>query len=339
MAGEDLSIQGQAYVWDLTWGYVDAVVLRCALDLKIADIINSHSNSITLSEIADGISSPSLDISCLFRIMRFLVRKRVFTSNLTENGTTLYGLTDAAKWLLQDAELTLAPIVQMQSGGMKLHPFKKNVKEGGNMAEPWDKGAARPEYNERFNAGMACTAKIVGNAVLLNYENGFDGVKSLVDVGGGLGLMIGEIVKAHPHISGINFDLPHVVATAPEYPGVVHVSGNMFLEIPEADAVIMKWILHDYDDDKCVKLLKNCHKVLSKNGGKLIIVDAVLDPEGKGPFDDIIIAYDMVMMATTIGGKERTEAEWKKILECGGFPNYKIIRIPALLSIIEAYPK
>ncbi|PIA55603.1 hypothetical protein AQUCO_00700129v1 [Aquilegia coerulea] len=229
--------------------------------------------------------------------------------------------THAAKWLLQDTELTLAPVLLMQKDGMKVRPFHKNVEEGGVKVDAWDKGAAYPEYNERFNATMASITKIAIN-VLLNYENGFDGIKSLVDVGGGLGLTIGEIVKAHPHISGTLR---------------IHVSGYMFLDILEADAVIIKWILHDYEDEKCVKLLKNCHRVVSKNGGKLIIVDGVLEPDGKGAFDDMIINFDMVMMATT-GGKERTETEWKKILECGGFPNYKIIRIPALLSIIEDYP-
>ncbi|PIA55601.1 hypothetical protein AQUCO_00700127v1 [Aquilegia coerulea] len=152
--------------------------------------------------------------------MWFLAHKRVFTSQLTEDGTTLYGLTHAAKWLLQDAELTLAPLLQMQPDKtwMKCQPFNRYVEEVGDKVEPWDNSAVHPEYNERFNAAMACTAKIVVNAVLLNYENGFDGVKLLIDVGGGIRLMIGEIVKAHPQISGINFDLPHVVATAPDYP-------------------------------------------------------------------------------------------------------------------------
>ncbi|KAF2323752.1 hypothetical protein GH714_036830 [Hevea brasiliensis] len=71
-------------------------------------------------------------------------------------------------------------------------------------------------------------------------KDGFNGVGSLVDVGGGTGAMVSEIVKAHPHVKGINFDLPHVVATAPEYEGVTHVAGNMFTSIPPADAILLK---------------------------------------------------------------------------------------------------
>ena len=87
---------------------------------------------------------------------------------------------------------------------------------------------------------MACSTKTVIGAVLEEYKNGFDCLGSLVDVGGGTGGMIAEIVKAHPHIKGTNFDLPHVVATAPIRKGVSHVGGNMFESIPKADAIFMK---------------------------------------------------------------------------------------------------
>ncbi|RZC48176.1 hypothetical protein C5167_041126 [Papaver somniferum] len=87
---------------------------------------------------------------------------------------------------------------------------------------------------------MRCTAEIIINAVLIKYKDGFNGIESLVDVGGGTGTMITEIVKPNPHIKGINFDLPHVVSTAPEQQGVEHVGGDMFVHISEADAVVMK---------------------------------------------------------------------------------------------------
>ena len=96
--------------------------------------------------------------------------------------------------------------------------------------------------------------------------------------------------------------------------------------------------MHDWSDEDCVKILKNCRKAIPEKSGKIIIADAVLEPEGSGLFDDTALVFDLVMVAHTTGGKERTEKEWKKILEEGGFPRYKIIRLPALTSIIEAYP-
>ncbi|MCL7041232.1 hypothetical protein MKW94_021473 [Papaver nudicaule] len=175
---------------------------------------------------------------------------------------------------------------------------------------------------------MQCTAEITIHAVLVKYKDGFNGIGSLVDVGGGTGTMIAEIVKAYPHIQGINFDLPHVVATAPEQPGVKHVGGDMFIHIAEADAVIMKWIMHDWGDEDCVKILRN-----------FIIVDCVLGPDGggDGSFEKTGLAFDLVMMAHSSGGKERTEVEWKMLLNNAGFPRYNIIRIPTFPSIIEAF--
>ncbi|ERM97017.1 hypothetical protein AMTR_s03202p00005850, partial [Amborella trichopoda] len=141
-------------------------------------------------------------------------------------------------------------------------------------------------------------------ALLSEYESGFSGLTTLVDVGGGTGTTLSEIVKAHPHISGINFDLPHVVSTAQDYPGVVHVGGDMFVSIPHADAVLMKWIFHDWEDEECVKILKQCKKSIPKNGGKLIIVDAVLRPEeDTSSFADSRLAFDLVMVTLSTGEK------------------------------------
>ena len=101
----------------------------------------------------------------------------------------------------------------------------------------------------------------------------------------------------------------------------------------------MQWIMHDWNDESCVKILKNCRKAIPEETGKVIIVDVVLQPEGNGLFDDTSLVFDLLMIAHSSGGKERTELEWKKVLEEGGFPRYNIIKISALPSIIEAYPK
>jgi hypothetical protein len=104
----------------------------------------------------------------------------------------------------------------------------------------WDFASKNPEFNKIFNDAMACTAKIVMGVVLAEYKDGFGCMGSLVNVGGGTGGMIAEIVKEHPQIKGINFDLPHVVATAPVHQGVSHVGGDMFEAIPNVNAIFMK---------------------------------------------------------------------------------------------------
>ncbi|KAK0590956.1 hypothetical protein LWI29_033628 [Acer saccharum] len=252
---EEGSLRGQAQVWQLMFGFADSMALKSAVELRLADIIHSHGGPITLSQIASGIDSSSPDIPYLARLMRMLVRKGIFTANdhpSSDGGDdhqTEYGLTHISKWLLHDSELSLAPMVVMENNPWQLAPWHylaNCVKQGGIAFEKahgcdmWDFASRNREFNKLFNDGLASATKIVMTAFVPRYKDGFDTVRSLVDVGGGTGGAIAEIVKTYPHIEGINFDLPHVVATAPDYDGVSHVGGNMFESIPNADAVFMK---------------------------------------------------------------------------------------------------
>ncbi|KAF7821945.1 (R,S)-reticuline 7-O-methyltransferase-like [Senna tora] len=107
----------------------------------------------------------------------------------------------------------------------------------------------------------------------------------------------------------------------------------------ELASIDLIWILHDWSDEECIKILKNCRKAIGdEKRGKVIIVDSVLKAEGKGVFDDTALVFDLLMIAHSSGGKERTELEWNNLLRQAGFPRYNIINIPALVSIIEAYP-
>ncbi|KAI3897773.1 hypothetical protein MKW92_042100 [Papaver armeniacum] len=308
----------------------------------MSEIINSLKKT-TLS------SSPNVDY--LTRVMRLLVHKHIFASQFhQETNQILYDLTPSSKWLLRDSKFTLAPMILLHLHPLILKPWQyvgKSIEESGfpfekaHGCDAWDLALVNPHFNQLFNDGMECSAKIIVNKMLANYKDGFNGIGLLVDVGGGTGSMIAGIVKANPHIKGVNFDLPHVVATAPEHPGITHVGGDMFTDIPEADAIIMKWIMHDWSDEDCIKILRNCYKAISKTkNGKVIIVDCVLRPDqGNGLFDEAGLLFDLLMMVNTSGGKERTEVEWNMLLNSAGFTRYNIIRIPTFPSIIEAFPE
>ncbi|KAI3505380.1 hypothetical protein L1887_27493 [Cichorium endivia] len=300
---DDAILVGQARIWRYIYGVFDSMAIRCCVELRIADIISNHNRPITLSEIASCINSPSIDVDGLGRLMRFLVHRKVFDEEDSEQ-ETVYSLNHCSKWLLNDSKVTLAPL-----------------------------------FNRIFNEGMVCTAKITMEAVISSYRNGFLTSKgSVVDVGGGMGVAISEIVKAYPHLKGINFDLPHVISTAPTYDGVTHVAGDMFNAIPPAEMIFMKWILHNWSDEDCVKILKNCRKAVPKETGKVIIVEIVQHPLEDDPFNYTRVAFDLVMFAYFPSGRERSENDWKKLLgECGFF-RYNIIKMSTLLSIIEAFP-
>ncbi|KAF3443876.1 hypothetical protein FNV43_RR13566 [Rhamnella rubrinervis] len=344
------SVRGQAEILQHISAYVTSMALKCAVDLRIADIIHSHGGGpITLSQIASAIAGSSCpSISYLERIMRLLVHKNIFTAQYhpSDGGETLYGLTSSSRWILWDSKPNLAPYVLMQNQQSAISPFlslSQCVKDGGLGFEKvygckiWEFAAANPEFNKLFNDAMSSMVDILMGVFLPAYKDGFSSIRSLVDVGGGIGTTLSEIVKSHPHIRGINFDLPHVIATAPVNERITHIGGNMFEAVPTGDAIIMKGVLHDWSDEMCVKILKNCRKAIPENSGKLIIVEMILELQESDIFEEAKITLDLVMMMSN-SGKERTEVEWKKLLKEGGFPRCRIIKIQARQSIIEAYP-
>lgn len=352
---DDALLRGQAQILQYIYGALDGMAIRCCVELRIADIINKHGRPTTLTEIATCIDSQSVNVDGLSRLMSFLVHKKVFDEiyQSEEYGDkvgvkeTVYSLNHCSKWLLCDTDVTLAPLVMMRTDPvivLPLHVMSQSIRDGcttfkkthGN--ELFDFCLLNSEFNRVFNQGMACTAKITVDAVVSNYNNGFLGSQgSVLDVGGGVGVAISEIVKAYPHLKGINFDLPHVISTAPAYDGVTHVAGDMFKVIPPAETIFMKCILHDWSNHDCVKILKNCRKAITKKSGKIIIVEIVKHPTRDECFDDTRLTYDLVMFSHFSSGRERTESEWKKLLLDGGFFRYNIIKIPALQSIIEAF--
>ncbi|KAG2712385.1 hypothetical protein I3760_04G123000 [Carya illinoinensis] len=297
---------GQAAIWQLLFAFADSMALKCAVELRIADIIHSHDIPVTLNQIASEIDSPtSPDIPYLARIMRSLVHKKIFTeTHLPDGCDTLYGSTETSRWLLHDAELSLVPMVIMENNPWQLAPWHCLSQSHG--CEMWDFAAKNPEFNKIFNDAMACMTKIVMGVVLTEYKDGFNSIGSLVDIGG----------------------VSHVVATAPLRQGVSHVGGNMFKAIPSADAIFMKCVLHDWSNEHCIKTLKNCKKAIPPKSGKVIIVDIVLEKENDDLYQETRMVFDLLMMAHTTGGTERTELEWKQLLTDAGFPRYKIIKIP-----------
>ncbi|OMO70079.1 O-methyltransferase, family 2 [Corchorus olitorius] len=154
---------------------------------------------------------------------------------------------------------------------------------------------------------------------ILETYKGFEKLNRVVDVGGGLGITLNMITSKYPSIKGINFDLPYVIRHAPAYPGVEHVGGNMFESVPNGDTIFMKWILHDWSDEHCIKLLKNCYKAIPDDG-KVIVLDAVLPflPEPNA-FVRGTLMLDVILMAQIPGGKERTKSEFEALATKAGF--------------------
>jgi hypothetical protein len=168
----------------------------------------------------------------------------------------------------------------------------------------------------------------------------FGEIHSIVDVGGGHGLLLATILAGNPHLKGTLYDMPHVVAGAHEGPlksmmeRCTLASGDMFSSVPAgADAYIMKHIIHDWPDDVCIKILKACRKSVNP-GGKLLVVDHVIQPGNDfapGKFLDL-------QMLIFPGGCERTEKQFRDLFAAAGWKLSRVIPTAAAECIVEGVP-
>ncbi|KAK8969248.1 Chavicol O-methyltransferase [Platanthera guangdongensis] len=206
------------------------------------------------------------------------------------------------------------------------------------LAESFFEWMARdPGVSSRFNAGMLCTVGPIIEAVLKGCPEVFQGVNVLVDVGGGAGVAAAAIARAFSGIRCVVYDLPHVVEEAPKWDAVEYEAGDMFVSVPHADALLQRRVLHAFDDEKALRILKLCKEAIFEDKGKLIIIDEVINEAEAKELLHVKLAYDMLLMQYT-GGKERTKSEWRSLLLKAGFTRCKITHVMALQHIIEAHP-
>lgn len=194
-----------------------------------------------------------------------------------------------------------------------------------------------PALGDIFNRAMTSFSHQVVPELLRAYD--FSGIKTVADIAGGHGHILAGVLAAYPETRGVLFDLGPVLAGAGqllESKGVADRvtlrEGNFFEAVPvEADIYILKYIIHDWDDDKCVTILKNIRRVIPE-GGRVVLLEAVV-PEGNTPDFSKIIDMEMLL---TPGGVERTAAEFGELFERSGFKLSRIIPLNSPVSIVEA---
>ncbi|KAK2389117.1 putative O-methyltransferase [Trifolium repens] len=338
--------QAQVEIWKYIFGFVELSVVKCAIELGIADAIENHKKPMSLIELSTTLKC---DSSYLNRIMRFLVNRKIFkTINTNHDTYPSYVQTPLSRRLIRNGEKNMTAFLLLESSHVMVAPWLSlsgRVLVNGNPSfekvhgeDVWRYAASNNDHSNLINDAMACDAIVVVPAIVKGCSEVFDGVGSLVDVGGGNGTTMSILVKAFPWIHGINFDLPHVIDVAPKYDGVEHVAGDMFASVPKADAVFIKWVLHDWGDDECIQILKKCREAIPKEKGKVIIVEAVIEEEGgkHNNYKDVGLMLDMVMMAHTNIGKERTLQEWDYVIKMAGFKAFTVISINAVQCVILA---
>ena len=169
----------------------------------------------------------------------------------------------------------------------------------------------------------------------------FSRFTNVVDVGGATGNLLSAILSRHTGPRGVLFDRPHVVLDAPTLlkahgveERVMIEAGDFFETVPAGgDAYVLSHVIHDWNDDLCLKILGHCRKAI-KPDGRLLIVEMVL-PAGDAPHPGKVL--DMVMLVFP-GGQERTEAEYASLLGQAGFRVRRVLPTPSAVSIVEAVP-
>jgi hypothetical protein len=200
--------------------------------------------------------------------------------------------------------------------------------------------AQNPTESGNFNRTMIATGAGEPAAVAEAYD--FSDVHRLVDVGGGIGTLLTTVLDRYPLVRGVLFDRPDVIddarPTLAEH-GVTErcevVGGDFFVALPEnADAYLMSHVLHDWDDDLCVAILRNCRAAIDPDG-RLLIVEMVLPPGGEPHPSQML---DMIMLAIA-GGMERTEEQYGELLRRGGFRLTRVVPTGSAVSVIAAVPE
>jgi hypothetical protein len=202
----------------------------------------------------------------------------------------------------------------------------------------FDYMAAHPDAAALFDSAMMSVTELHTSAVCGAFD--FGAIEVLADVGGGNGLLLSAILAANPRLRGILFDLPRVVERALPQLGAAGVaercairSGDFFESVPTgADAYMMSHIMHDWDDERCRKILRACRASMAP-GARLLVIDVILAP-GDNRFDQGKLT-DMQMLFV-LTGRERTEFEFRELLASAGFEVRRIVRTAAPECIIEA---
>ena len=204
--------------------------------------------------------------------------------------------------------------------------------------ERFDDIAAHPAEQVHFYDSMMQLTRQIAGALVMSYD--FAWVSHVVDVGGGYGQLLPPILAANPAVRATVFDLPDCRAGALrlfEKTGLAErmsfVAGDMFEGVPPgADLYLLKSVIHDWDDERSIAILRSCRAAMGANA-RLLILEWLM-PERVSPSDQMIVGTDLNMLVM-VGGRERTDADYRALASAAGLEVARIVPTPAGMSIIE----
>ncbi|KAM7507714.1 hypothetical protein LguiA_018167 [Lonicera macranthoides] len=330
------------------------MVLKAALELGLFDII-AKKGQIPPSEMASHLLAKNKDAPAMLdRMLRLLATHSILTCslrNLEEGGggevERLYGLPPAGELFVQEVgccSRLLTSFFQFSNTGNGIdfwQHMKDAILDGG---VPFQRACGMPFYqyirsspdrSKNFDSSMSEQTNAIMTRTLNTYQ-GFEGINSLVDVGGGIGTALELITSKYPSIKGINFDLPSVIKNAPIQHGIQLVAGDMFVSIPKSEAILLKWILHNWDDEQCLKILKNCYEAIPTSG-KVILVDFIVPLVPDTSISSKFVSQLDNIMLFLQEGKERTINEFEALSKAAGFSKIQLHSYDYITSVVEIF--
>ncbi|CDP20220.1 unnamed protein product [Coffea canephora] len=255
--------QAQAHIWSHIFNFINSMSLKCAIQLGIPDVIHKHGQPMTLDQLIDALPIKNAKATFIYRLMQNLIHSGFFieakipgNENDNQKG---YLLTPASELLLKSNPFSVTPFLLAMLDPTLTDPWHHLSQWFQNSDETpfytchgrslYDFASHEPRINQFFNKAMASDARLVSSVVTKDCKHVFEGLNSLVDVGGGTGTLAKAIADAFPSLKCTVLDLPHVVDGLESSKNLAYVGGNMFEAIPPANAVLMKWILIDWSDD------------------------------------------------------------------------------------------
>lgn len=319
-------------------GFWVSQAIYVAAELGIADLLADGPRTVDDLAAAAGARAPAL-----YRILRLLASEGVFAE--AEDGR--FELTPLAAALRRDAGpmrlqvLFLGREASWQAAGSLLYTVRTGETAFDHVhgVDFFAYYRQHPDQRVLFDQLMAAQTTPAARAVATGYD--FSGFGTVVDVGGGRGALAVELLRAYPHLRGVVFDQPAVSADAREAieaAGLTGrcqvVGGDFFVAVPDGgDAYLLKYVLHDWDDERSVAILRACRRAIPSSG-RLLVVE-LLVPPGNAPS---FAKTQDVNMLINLGGRERTEAEYRQLFAGAGFDLTRIVPVQGELHVIEGIP-
>jgi hypothetical protein len=321
---------------DLLGGYQKTQIASAVASLSIADHLTAQPLSLAALVEKTGANPNGL---------RRLLRGAASLGLIRAEADDLFASTPMLETLRSDTPASLRGLAIMYGSPNHWRPWERlvdAVRTGEAQAvaalgrSAFDYLAANPEEAFFFAKAMQASSELVEAEVVRLLDT--NGVATLADVGGANGALVCALIAANPSLQGILFDLPHAIASATALikakglTGRVEAKGGDFFQsVPAADLYLLKFILHDWDDAACVKILSNIRRAMT-NGGRIAIVELRLGPMGEPGVAPLV---DLTMLTLT-GGRERTPDEYSKLLAAAALKLVSVKETNSPFSILEA---